>query len=162
MKRPLTSTDLTDAEEAGLAGMEPLTSMPAELGMQGFPSGGQMCIGDAGLGSLSMPGQEGFLSSVSSSTGGLEGHATFPDGAFNPGTVPWRKLPTCHGAMLLGGAPARRRSERLGSGARVGSALGGARGARAVRRASRAPWRHRTIVLISSELLSQILTHKQA
>ena len=105
MKRPHASTDLTDAEEAGLAGMEPLTSMPAELGMQGFPSGGQMCIGDAGLGNLSMPGQEGFLSSVSSSAGGLEGHATFPDGAFDPGTVPWRKLPTCHGAMLLGGAP---------------------------------------------------------
>ena len=67
MKRPHASTDLTGAEEAGLAGMEPLTSMPAELGLQGFPSGGQMCIGDAGLGNLSMPGQEGFLSSVSSS-----------------------------------------------------------------------------------------------
>ena len=57
MKRPLTSTDLTDAEEAGLAGMEPLTSIPAELGVQGLPSGGQMCIGDVGLGGLSMPGQ---------------------------------------------------------------------------------------------------------
>ena len=114
MKRPHASTDLTDAEEAGLAGMEPLTSMPAELGMQGFPSGGQMCIGDAGLGNLSMPGQEGFLSSVSSSAGGLEGHATFPDGAFDPGTVPWRKLPTCHGAMLLGGAPgAAEREDRV-------------------------------------------------
>ena len=103
MKRP--SSDLTDAEEAGLAGMEPLTSMPAELGIQGFPSGGQMCIGDAGLGGLSMPGQEGFLSTVAAMTGGLEGHATFPDAAMDPGAVPWRKLPTCHGAMLLGGTP---------------------------------------------------------
>ena len=125
MKRPLTSTDLTDAEEAGLAGMEPLTSMPAELGMQGFPSGGQMCIGDAGLGNLSMPGQEGFLSSVSSASVGLEGHATFPDGAFDPGTVPWRKLPTCHGAMLLGGAPgATEREARVRGEGRVSARWG--------------------------------------
>ena len=108
MKRPLTSSDLTDAEEAGLAGMEPLTSMPAELRIQGFSSsGGQMCIGDAGLGALSMPGQEGLLSTVAAMTGGLEGHATFPDAAMDPGAVPWRKLPTCHGAMLLGGTHTR-------------------------------------------------------
>ena len=125
MKRPLTSTDLTDAEEAGLAGMEPLTSMPTELDMQGFPSGGQMFIGDAGLGNLSMPGQEGLLSSVSSATSGPTGHGTFPDGAFDPGTVPWRKLPTCHGAMLLGGAlDATVREARVRGESRVGGRWG--------------------------------------
>jgi hypothetical protein len=107
MKRPHTSADLTDAEEAGLAGMEPLTSMPAELGIQGFPSGGPMGIPDAGLGGMSMPGQEGFLSTMAAMTGGVEAHTGFPDAPMDPGAVPWRKLPTCHGAMLLGGTHTR-------------------------------------------------------
>ena len=92
MKRPLTSTELTDAEEAGI---EPLA---AELSWPG--NGGQMCIGDAGLGGLAVPGQEGFLSAVGAMTGGLEAHTGFPDTAMDPGTLPWRKLPTCHGPPL--------------------------------------------------------------
>ena len=100
MKRPL-ANEMTDAEEAGI---EPLAALSAELswpGHGGPGNGGQMCIGEAGLGGMSVPGgQEGFMSAMAAVPGGTD--LPLPETAMEPG--PWRKLPTCHGA------PPRKRS----------------------------------------------------
>ena len=85
MKRPL-ATEVTDAEEAGIEPLAAELSWPCH--------NGQMCIGAAELGG-SVPGQEAFLPAV---TGGLEVAPGLAETAVDPGTVPWRKLPTCHGA----------------------------------------------------------------